>query len=120
MTFTYVGDLSTDLDKVRFHIGDTVENAGPKPSSGNFTDEELGGVITSEGSWQRAVAAVLDVLAVLWSPSTDIKIGPQWLFLSQTKEGFEKRAQQWRDDYGIATSAITTSTITKTDAYTTG
>ena len=62
MAFTYLGDLSTDLDKVRFNIGDTVASSGPKPASGNFTDAELGGLITSEGSWEKATAALKTVL----------------------------------------------------------
>ena len=62
---TYKGDLSTDLDRVRFYLGDTddVTFVGPKPDGSFFGDDELNGLITLEGSWQRAVAAGFETLA---------------------------------------------------------
>jgi len=51
MAFTYAGDLGTDRDKVRFYINDRVSGSGPRPSDGNFTDDEISGLITAEGNW---------------------------------------------------------------------
>lgn len=33
MAFTYIGDLSTDLDWIRFHIGDTVDSGHMLPDA---------------------------------------------------------------------------------------
>lgn len=52
MTFTYT-PLVTDRDKVRFHIGDTDENAFI------FSDEEIVAIISMAGSWQAAVITCL-------------------------------------------------------------
>lgn len=57
MTFTY--DLSngfSDLERVRFHIGDTVSSAA------RFSDEEINAITTEFGSWQAAVIACLEFI----------------------------------------------------------
>jgi hypothetical protein len=116
MTFTYVGDLSTDLDKVRFYVQDTAEGSGPKPSGVNFTDEEIGGLVTAEGSWQRSVAACFDALASIWGRYADITAGPHRESLSQIAEGFRKRAEAWRKEHG-STSRASISAMTRVDGY---
>ena len=57
MAFTYLGTLATDRDKARFYLRDVKEDSGPRPADANFSDAETDGLITVEGSWQRAVAA---------------------------------------------------------------
>jgi len=103
MAITYIGDLSTDRDKVRFYLQDTVEASGPKPSEGNFTDAEVDGLINLEGSWQRAVAAGLEALAVAWSRYADLTVGPRKESLSQIAARYQKLAEEWRERYGSAT-----------------
>lgn len=95
MTFTYVGDLSTDLDKVRFHIQDTVSGSGPKPSDGNFTDEELDGLLDGVDSWTKAVAEAFKALSAAWSGYVDISAGPRRESLSQIAERYAKLAVEW-------------------------
>ncbi len=53
MTFTY--DLSTpnDITRVRFHIGDVIEDAAMN------SDEQIQFAIDESGSWQRAVIACI-------------------------------------------------------------
>ena len=46
MTHTYIGDLSTTMDKLRFAIGDTSSDATKQI----FTDAELTGLISAYGS----------------------------------------------------------------------
>ena len=116
MAFTYVGDLSTDLDKVRFHISDTVENSGPKPGSGNYSDAELGGLITTEGSYQKAVAATFETLAGAWSQYVDTAIGPRRQSYSQTAKGYETLAKTWRRRSGSASGAGSRA-VTRVDGY---
>ena len=113
MAFTYLGTLATDRDKVRFYIQDTVEDSGPKPSDGNFTDAEIDGLLTAEGNWQQAVAAAFEVLEAAWAGYADWQAGPRRESASQIAERFGKNAQTWRDKQagGVAT-------LTRTDAYT--
>ena len=73
MSFSYSTALSTNRDKVRFFIGDTTSGSGVKPSSANFTDEELDGLITIGGSWQAAVALASRALASAWSNEANSK-----------------------------------------------
>lgn len=76
MAFSYSTSLTTDRDKVRFLIGDTVSGSGPRPSGGNFTNEELDGLITIAGSWQSAAALACRALATGWmAEAKSIKIG---------------------------------------------
>jgi hypothetical protein len=117
MTFTYLGTLATDLDKVRFYIGDTTENAGPQPDSSNFTDEELNGIIGIEGSWQRSVAGAFEVLAALYGPQVDITLGPRKEAMSQAQKSYMDQAKEWRSKYGVATSSVGSSAMVKVDGY---
>lgn len=120
MAFTYVGDLSTSLDKVRFHIGDTVEDAGPKPSDGNFTDAELSGLVTSEGSWQRAVAAAYETLDTLWTKHVSFNADGMSANLSDVAAGYRAQALHWRDLYGYTnTGKSGSSAPTRKDGYST-
>lgn len=97
MGFTYIGDLSTDLDEIRFTIGDTVENDGVKPGTGsatNFSDEEITGLLTREGSVIRTLGRLYQVLANSWSNFVDSKIGPRDEKLSKIADNWRK---QWQD-----------------------
>lgn len=67
MAFTYIGDLSTDLDKLRFEIGDTVSAAGVLPDGSNIPDATLNAVLTQEGSVGLAAARVCESLARAWA-----------------------------------------------------
>lgn len=116
MTFTYVGDLSTDLDKVRFNISDKIEDSGPQPGGTSFTDEEINGLITAEGSWQKTVAACFDVLAAVWTQYSDITAGPHRESLSQVADGYRAQAQKWRDEFG-STARVQVGAMTRVDGY---
>ncbi len=117
MAFTYAGTLSTDLDKVRFYIGDTVSSAGPKPSDGNFTDAELSGLITAEGSWQRAVAGAFETLSSVWAGRVDHTAGPRSKSMSQVADRYAKLAAEWRIKYGGSTTGAGTRHPTRVDGY---
>lgn len=117
MTFTYAGTLTTDLDKIRFKIQDTVENSGVKPNGGNFSDEEINGLLDVEGNVNRTVAALYEALATVWANYVDTKIGPRDEKLSQIADRYVKIAKQWRDDYGYGTQTLTTGFVTRVDGY---
>jgi len=116
MALTYAGDLSTDLDRVRFHINDTTTGGGPRPASGNFTDAELSAIIDDAGTWQRAVAALLDHLSVEWSQHADITVGPRSQSFSQVADAYAKRAEKWRKDNRIYPGVHVVGVIRK-DGY---
>jgi hypothetical protein len=116
MAFTYNDDLSTNRDKVRFHLGDTTRNAGPLPADANFTDDEIAGMITAEGTWQRAVAAGLEVLARQWTRYPTFKADGLSLNRSDIAKGFRAEAMEWRKQYGRASPMRVVGQIT-VDAY---
>ena len=116
MTLTYVGDYSTDLDKVRFHIGDIVASGGPRPADANYTDEVLTPLITAAGSWQRAVAMLLDNLAIEWTRHSNITVGPRRQDFSDVARGYRLQAKEWRADNNILPGVIVAGVI-RVDGY---
>lgn len=116
-TITYTGDLASDIDKVRFHIQDTTADSGPKPGGSNFSDDEITGMVTLEGSWQRAVAGMFEVLAGLWGQYVDTAVGSRRQSLSQTAERYAKLAAEWRTQYGRSGSRVGSRFMTKIDGY---
>jgi hypothetical protein len=117
VTFTYNGTLTTDLDDIRFKVRDTTENSGPRPSGGNFTDEEINGLLAIEGTAERTVAALYEALASEWSVYVDTKIGPRDEKLSQVAGAYERLARRFRKDYGYGSNILTTGFVTRVDGY---
>lgn len=120
MTFTYnpLDGLDTNLARVRFYIGDTNEDTGPRPERGNFQDEEIKALVSLEGTWQRAVAACYETLAALWGPYADTRLGAYSEAASQKAKRFAALAEGWRSQYGYGTSAgIETVHLIRTDGY---
>ena len=116
MTLTYTGNLGTSLDKVRFYISDKVASSGPLPDGGNFTDDELNGLITAEGTWQRAVAGAFEIIAAAWSKYADITVGSRRESLSQIAASYQKQAESWRKQHGTASSTGARA-MTRVDGY---
>ncbi len=117
MAFSYAAALTTNRDKVRFYIQDTVASAGPKPDASNFDNAELDAVITLEGSWQRAVAAVFEILAGVWAREVDISVGPRHESLSQTAARYQSLAAEWRAKWGTSRGRGGSRAITRVDGY---
>jgi len=116
MTFTYAGDLVSDLDKTRFYIQDVTEDDGPRPARANFTDEEIDGVNTIAGTWQRTVYILLHTLAAAWSRYADIAAGPRRESLSQIAKQFRADAATWAKEQNIMPGIQVAGTI-KVDGY---
>ena len=116
MTVTYDDALSTNRDKVRFAIRDVTENSGPRPSGGNFSDDEIAGLITIEGSWQKAAAACFEALASEYANLVDISTGPIKESLSQAAERYQGLAQTWRERHG-STGRAGVRQPTRVDGY---
>lgn len=118
MAFTYNGTLTTSLDCVRFYIQDTVSAAGPKPSDANFTDAELGGLITLEGSWERAVAAAFEALAAAWAKHVTFSADGVSVSQSNIAQSYQAEAAKWRKLYGSGSAGTTgVVEVTRIDGY---
>lgn len=100
MTFTYIGDLSTDLDEIRFTIGDTTSGSGVKPDLSNYSDEEIAGLLTLEITVGRTIARIYENLATLYAPYIDTKMGARDEKLSQKGKMYLALAKKWRDEHG--------------------
>ena len=103
-TFTFDNTLSTDLAKVRFHVGDT-------SSAGNYLwDETITALLTLEGSVGGAViASIRYIITQLSSP--DFKL--DWLSVSnkEARAGFEKLLVTKSQELGVSLGAVASSSI---------
>jgi len=103
MTFTYTpSSTPTDLTRVRFHTGQTVEGES------FLTDEEIAMLIAEEGSWQKAAIAGIQFIIMRLS-QPDFKA--DWLQVtnSQARAGYVKLLAQKRAQLGVV--AITASAV---------
>ena len=98
MSFTY--DISTDIGKVRFEIGDDVENTGVKPSGSNLSDEEIQMLLTREVSVGCAAAAVCEALSRMYARFVDLSVGPRREALNQASQAYADRGKELRAEYG--------------------
>jgi hypothetical protein len=120
-TLTYDDTLDTDLDKIRFYLQDTVLGSGPKPADGNFTDAELTALITTEGTWQRAVAAGFETLAAAWYKYPTFTADGLTLNRDKIANGFAEQAKVWRAAYGTNVASRSggagSRAVTRVDGY---
>ena len=119
--FTYNPELGSDLDKVRLYLQDTVGEHGPKPGDKNFTDDEIAGLISLEGSWQRAVAAGFEILAAAWTRYPSFNADGLSVSRTDIANGFTAQAKTWRLKYGDSAAAKQSRTgshpSTRVDGY---
>ncbi len=89
------------ISKVRFEIGDTVLDTGPRPNGTNFSNEEVEYWLDAESDHtMRASAAGLETLARQWSLVPNTRLGPHGETASQIAEAYAKRAAELRSQYG--------------------
>ena len=117
MAVTYVDTLLTDRDIIRAQLNDTVSGSGPKPAGGNFSDNEIAGILAAEGSANRAIARFYEILAAAWANKGISEIGPRKEDLKAVSEHYAKLAAQWREDYGSASRGVSTGFATRVDGY---
>jgi hypothetical protein len=101
MTATYT-PFSTDKDRVRFYLGDTVTTAA------KFSDEEITAAISEFGAWRVAVLELLNSLIATLSATPNYKA--DWL-----QEDIDTATKQLRAlhtrltaQFGINTSRVIT------------
>lgn len=105
MTFTYNTPFQTDVDRARFHLGDT--DAGlPRMS-----DEEIQGVIDESASWKHAViSCIVSMIARLSQPN----FTADWLTVNHAaaRAGYETLLGLKRAEFGISgRQALTASVV---------
>jgi hypothetical protein len=109
MTFTYnVSDGFSDLERVRFHIYDTVE------ADAKFTDEEITAIITEEGSYQSAVIACLINLKMRIN---NPMFRADWLTVdpAEAVKAYERMITEKRREFGIAQYSATAKHVYRDD-----
>lgn len=103
MAFTY--DLTTNRGVVRFNIGDTVENAGPRPDKRNFSDAEIDYLIATETVGTTAASALgFETLASEWGAYTmSEREGEVNFDAKEVSDQFFELANYWRNKPGGGT-----------------
>lgn len=104
--FTYnAAAPDSDLDRVRLYIGDTVEGEGPRVAGRNYSDGELGLLLTQAGSWTGAVGLALTALANEWAAAAiNLKSGAQSVDYTAVAEQLRGRAHAWAAQWDTATN----------------
>lgn len=115
-TITYTGALNTDLDKLRFEIGDTEQSAGILPSGANISDVTLAAILTAEGSVGAAAVRVCDAMARHWRRMANISVGSRREDLGSIADGWQKSADELRAKYGIG-AAMFSASMQRDDGY---
>ncbi len=97
MAFTY--DLTTDRGVVRLSMGDTVENAGPRPDKRNFSDVEIDYLITTETAGTTAATALgFEILASEWGAyAISEREGEVSFDAEEVSDLYFKQATYWRN-----------------------
>ena len=104
MTFTYAGTFTTDLDKVRFEIGDTAS------ATALFTDEEIAYKLTGYTNVLLCAAALCEVLATRYAGDFKFKTDDQEFDRSTLAAQYTARAQALRERApggGLSTIGVT-------------
>jgi hypothetical protein len=106
MTFSYNNTLADNRSKVRFYLGDTVENLGPRVNNANFSDEELDAILTEQGDdVTKVVASLFDVLATDWAKfAISYTVGPRREELFRITTRFESKSKEWSSLAGTSST----------------
>jgi len=98
MSFSYQDTLATNRDKVRFRVGDTQEDAGPRPDKRNFSDAEIVFVLSEEDSRVNgAIAHTFEILAAEWSAyALSEREGEVAFDAKEVANNYRAEAAMWR------------------------
>jgi hypothetical protein len=122
MAFTYGGDpANSNLEWVRWRIGDTFVNDGPRPrastaANSNFNDAEIEAAISDEGTKGKAAALMCETLATEWSSFAGTTQLADYSEANRQAEHFRDMAQDLRRKYGSG-RVVTQSAPTRVDGY---
>ena len=104
------------LSELRLEIGDTEENAGPRPRNQNFSDAELQLLLDREGDTMRAAAAACETLARQWARVASAQVGQLRNDYNHVSETYRQQAQDLRAQYGGGASGIAVA-VERSDGY---
>ena len=90
--FTYTGAVDTDLEKVRFFVGDVIENRA------KLTDSEISFLLADQGSVRRAAARAAENIAAIFASKVDQSIGKIRISFSQQFKHFTELAKRLTKD----------------------
>ncbi len=117
MAFTYVGDLSTSLDKVRFDLGDTSSGAGVMPDATNIPDATINAAVTARGSVGAASVWLCKRIAARWSMIASQKTMGGRSEANAQVDNFLKLADALAAEYGEASTGSFCIDSMRDDAY---
>jgi len=100
-------------------MGDTVENSGIQPNSGNFQDEEILQLIAEFGEDLYTICAEMcDLLATRWAGVPSFHTGPVSEQTQNLYEYYLKRAEEYRMKAdGLGQNGATSVGIRRADGY---
>jgi len=114
MAYSFDPALPTDIDLVRFHIGDT------NTDGGHYLEDETIQYFVSATSVEEAVLVCIKyIISQLSSPN----FTQDWLTVSTTeaRKGYETLLQEKENEFGMSSSLVTaTSTVSlpsRADSY---
>ncbi len=113
MTFSYSSSLTTTLDWVRFHVGDSIVSPkGIRPDGGNFSNEEITAMLAMYPLQPaRVVGELFGILETEWTRyAVDYAIGPRREDLSKIAEGYGKKRKEWLVTAGVSGYAFSSGT----------
>lgn len=99
MAFSFDDTLATDTDWIRFYIGDTSLNSGPRPNSANrnYSNATITAVLSEEGHKVAAVAALFEALSAEWARyNLSERDDTVSMDATGTAEYYAKLADEWR------------------------
>ncbi len=123
MAFNYSGDpTDSNLDWVRWRIGDTIENDGPRPrgstaSNSNYSDDEVNAAVTEEGTKGKAAALLVEILATEWSMYAGSTRTADYQEANRQAEHYRKLGIDLRKKYGGTFVGLAQVAPTRVDGF---
>lgn len=104
MTFTYTPAAPTDITRVRYHIGDTVEDTAI------FSDEEIQFAIDEETDWKGAVIASIRSIIARLAGEPDMTA--DWLRIDwrRSADSWLKLLDEKKQQFGLGAIASSGNT----------
>lgn len=99
MPFTYDLSAPTDLERVRFHIGDTDEDTAI------FQDQGINFILGEAGNWQQAVVSCIRNIIARLAGEPDMQA--DWLRVDwrRSAESWERLLHEKKQEFGLGARA---------------
>ena len=96
MAFTFDPSLANEISQVRFHIGDTREEA-------HFLEDETLQYLISQHGWKLAVLhGIRSIILNLSRP--DIRLDWMTISMAEARKGYERMLQEKSQELGVSIS----------------